>query len=117
MDDEMVASTFSRNFLNFRCGMHTLQFAINNVLKGDSIFFQKNYPEAIPSLTIIKNDLLATKTLIKQMRLFKYRRQIEELGIKIPILPNETRWNSVYLMIESLVNVKNFILFHTLECK
>ena len=95
--------------------MHTIQLAINNGLKGDSISYQKSYPEAIPSLTIIKNDLLATKTLIKQMRLFKYRRQMEELGIKIPILPNETRWNSVYLMIESLVNTKDFIRFHSLE--
>ena len=117
MDDEMVTSTFSSNFFYFRCGMYTLQLTINNVLKGDGISFQKSYPQAISSLTIIKNDLLATKTLIKEMGLFKYRRKMEELGIKIPILSNETRWNSVYLMIESLVNAKDFIRFHTLEYK
>ena len=42
---------------------------------------------------------------------------MEELGIKISILPNETRWKSVYLMIELLVNAKYSICCHTLECK
>ena len=41
---------------------------------GIAFLSKKSHPEDIPSLTIIKNDLLAAKTFINQMKLFKYMR-------------------------------------------
>ena len=60
-------------------------------------------------MNIIESDLCACKVLIKQLRLFKYRKELEDEGVPIQILPNETRWNSIYYMDASLIEVKYFL--------
>ena len=105
----MQLSTCDHDFFYFRCGIHTLQLAINNILKGDNNSFFKEYPTATPLVGIIKSDLCTCKVLIKQLRFFKYRKELEDQGVPIPILPNETRWNSIYSMIASLIEVKDFL--------
>lgn len=76
-----------------RCGAHTLQLAVHDVLKSVDI---------LP--TIIKCRELVKYLMTSNIKILLRAHNIS----KKPILDNSTRWNSTYAMLERLLEYKLF---------
>lgn len=82
-----------------RCAAHTLQLAVNDTIKT---------PE-------LKNRLASIRSAVKTLRKLPYKRMFEVSKQKKPKLDCLTRWSSTYKMVNSLLEVKDFICSLTEE--
>lgn len=71
-----------------RCGVHTLQLSVEDAIKeyDDELFI---------------NQIMGA---VKKLRTKNVLDILEDNGFKRPILANDTRWNTVYLMVSSTLN-------------
>lgn len=74
-----------------RCAAHTLQLAVHDVLKD------------------YEGQLKSIVSVVKKLRLNRYRRLFSANLQKIPCLDVITRWNSSYIMIKCLTDQQEFI--------
>lgn len=81
------------NITNVRCGAHTLQLCVLDVLKSKEM---RNFMENL-------------RTVAKKLRTQAYMNLFEKGKYKMPIIDCPTRWNSSYLMLERLMELKEFI--------
>ncbi|KAK3922771.1 LOW QUALITY PROTEIN: Zinc finger BED domain-containing protein 4, partial [Frankliniella fusca] len=78
-----------------KCAAHTLQLAIMD----DSIKTERE----------VVNLFSQCRNVVKALRTETYRKKLKKAHLSVPVLDQETRWNTSYAMLESLHNVKNFI--------
>ncbi|XP_075155534.1 uncharacterized protein LOC142228886 [Haematobia irritans] len=80
---------------SIRCDAHTLQLWVNDVLKTNDI----------------KDRLDQFRLIVKKLRTQTYLNPLKSSGFKVPILDCATRWNSTYLMLERLTDLKRVYKF------
>lgn len=87
---------FNFTFLGIRCAAHTLQLAINSVLKK---------PEIETTTSSVRN-------VVKKLRTPNISILLKNEGLAKPSIDCATRWSSTFDMIESLnaPRMKNFCL-------
>ena len=80
-----------------RCMAHTFQLGIN--------LFLKKY----------KKDLVEIRQIILKLRTPKFSQELKNQGYSVPIRDNDTRWFSQYLMIQSFLKLKKYVLLKQQE--
>ena len=75
------------------CAAHTLQLAVKDFVK------QKD----------IASTIAVARELARKLRIPKVRYHFMKKGHHLPRLDNETRWSSTYLLIQSLIRLKEVI--------
>lgn len=88
--------TFNQ-IVNTRCAAHTLQLAVNDVIRKDCE---------------VQNIISQARTLCKVLRTPIFTQLTSHLKLPKPTLDVPTRWNSSLSMLESLIKYKNFYLAH-----
>jgi hypothetical protein len=83
---------FHRNVFQICCGAHTVQLSIWAGLKTEINFLSK------------------VRSLVKKLRTPKYNMHLKTMGLPKPKLDVVTRWGSTYLMCQSLVVIKDFVM-------
>ena len=78
-----------------RCAAHTLQLAVNDVLKE----------------TNFRNVLEKARKVVKKTRTQNLRLVFQREKHTLPILDCETRWGTTFLMLQSLINGKEFLIY------
>ncbi|XP_073819412.1 uncharacterized protein [Musca autumnalis] len=86
-------NTSSYQIINIRCGAHTLQLCVNDVLKQQAI------KERIENL----------RDVVKKLRTKKFLNILKNELHKKPIIDCATRWNSTYNMIERLLEMREIV--------
>ncbi|XP_034490284.1 uncharacterized protein LOC117793931 [Drosophila innubila] len=81
------------NIYLVRCAAHTMQLCVFDVNKTKEI----------------ADKISSCRTLCKLLRTETYRRILIENKRKIPSLDVVTRWNSTYLMLKKLLDLKDFL--------
>jgi len=76
---------------HMKCAAHTLQLAIHDGLKSGPI----------------KSLIGTCRAIAKEARTPKIHRRILDRGLKGALIDQETRWGSIYLMIERLLELKD----------
>lgn len=91
--EEFDNNTFLDNNINIiRCASHTLQLIVYDFLK------------------LYELNVYVVKKIIKKLRTPEYRRILKINNISIPLLDNQTRWSSKYLLYIHLFKLKDFII-------
>ncbi|XP_037728652.1 uncharacterized protein LOC119559667 [Drosophila subpulchrella] len=83
-----------------RCAAHTLQLCIFDVNKAKEI----------------ADKISSCRTLCKSLRTETYRRILIENQRNLPSLDVATRWNSTYLMLKRLLDLKDFLATQSYIC-
>ncbi|XP_051862744.1 uncharacterized protein LOC117577396 isoform X2 [Drosophila albomicans] len=83
-----------------RCAAHTLQLCVFDVNRTKEI----------------ADKISACRTLCKSLRTETYRRVLIENEKNIPSLDVATRWNSTYLMLKKLLDLKDFLATQSNIC-
>ncbi|XP_037719418.1 uncharacterized protein LOC119553225 isoform X6 [Drosophila subpulchrella] len=83
-----------------RCAAHTLQLCVFDVNKAKEI----------------ADKISSCRTLCKSLRTETYRRILIENQRNIPSLDVATRWNSTYLMLKRLLDLKDFLATQSYIC-
>ncbi|KAL5246026.1 hypothetical protein ACI65C_013434 [Semiaphis heraclei] len=79
-----------------RCAVHTLQLCIHDGLKVASI----------------TNCISRARQVVKKLRTPTYSSWLVRMNLKLAIIDNETRWNSIYNMLYRLIDLKMFCKEH-----
>lgn len=82
-----------------RCGAHTVQLVVSDVCKDE----------------VHQRNIKAITKIVVAFHNTKYKNFFEVSGGKYPSIPGPTRWNSNFLMQQSLLNSKDF--FERLGCE
>jgi len=90
---EQLQSTLPVGISHVRCGVHTLQLAIQDGLKTKS---------ASAMIGKIRN-------IAVELRTPKLSEKLKKSGGKVAVLDQETRWGSTYLMVDRVLDSKTFI--------
>lgn len=86
------------NIRSIKCAAHTLQLAIKDFFVANKI-----------------NLVNRVRQVAKTLRNPSYRHSMQQLELKKPILDVPTRWNSTFLMMQSLLDFKNFCSLYVVE--
>lgn len=91
---ELIENKFSSNTItNIRCGSHTLQLCVNDVLKHENV----------------KEKIDTLRHIVKKLRTQTYINILKNSDLKRPVIDCITRWNSTYDMLERLLELKDFV--------
>ncbi|KAK3919731.1 Zinc finger BED domain-containing protein 4, partial [Frankliniella fusca] len=97
--EEIFASSsaeYLRDMQSIRCAAHTLQLAVDDALKADRS---------------LKSTIESVRRLANYLRTPTVAFQIKEARLPLPTLDVCTRWGSLYDMLTSVFNLRNFIEF------
>ena len=86
---------YNFSIISMRCAAHTLQLAVNDVLKE----------------TNFRNVLEKARKVVKKTRTQNLRLVFQREKHTLPILDCETRWGTTFLMLQSLINGKEFLIY------
>ncbi|XP_037931580.1 uncharacterized protein LOC119666371 [Teleopsis dalmanni] len=89
----MPSDLVSSGVQSIRCGAHTIQLCVNDVIKTESI----------------KQNIDTCRSVSKKLRTTYYRSMLKNGGHKAAFIDCITRWNSTYKMIERLLLLKSII--------
>ncbi len=78
-----------------KCAAHTLQLAVVD-----------DYIKKIESVGELFGK---ARIVVKKLRTETYRKKLKKAFLPIPVHDNDTRWNTSYAMLESLVRVRGFV--------
>lgn len=91
---DVIVSNFSvYNITGVRCGAHTLQLCVLDVIK----------------VLEIKNKLDTIRSIVKKLRTQSYLNILKTSNYKKPIIDCATRWNSTFDMLRRLLDIKDII--------
>lgn len=92
-NEEMVYDAVDCNNLPcMRCAAHTLQLAVNEILKND----------------VFKRIIKSLREIAKKCRNVKYEYLFKQSNVPYPRLDVETRWGSTYIMLQGLYDNESF---------
>ncbi|XP_036342269.1 uncharacterized protein LOC118751549 [Rhagoletis pomonella] len=96
----LIENSFrSQIIASIRCGSHTLQLCVNDVLNKEET----------------RHTIEKCRCVIKKLRCQIYLNILKSGAYKISVLDCVTRWNSTYNMIENLYELKEFVTSLSLE--
>ncbi|KAK3924520.1 Putative AC transposase [Frankliniella fusca] len=78
-----------------KCAAHTLQLAIVD--------------DSIKKIESVGELFAKARVAVKKLRSETYRKKLKKAFLPVPVHDNDTRWNTSYAMLESLVRVKGFV--------
>jgi hypothetical protein len=90
---EELVTSLPDSIAHVRCGVHTLQLAIQDGLKNAN---------AASMIARIRN-------LAVELRTPKISEKVKKAGLRMAVLDQETRWGSTYLMVERVLELKGFV--------
>ncbi len=90
---EELVTSLPDSIVHVRCGVHTLQLAIQDGLKNAN---------AESMITRIRN-------LAIDLRTPKISEKVKKAGLRKAVLDQETRWGSTYLMVERVLELRGFV--------
>ncbi|KAE8739238.1 hypothetical protein FOCC_FOCC015268 [Frankliniella occidentalis] len=78
-----------------KCAAHTLQLAIVD--------------DSIKKIASVSTLLAKCRVVVKKLRAETYRKKLKKVHLAIPVHDNDTRWNTSYAMLESLLKVRGYV--------
>ena len=93
-------------FYTIRCGVHTFQLCINDILLSKNIYGTSKYNEQeIKDIEKIRKTIDISVEMTKECSKTYIRDELHNIGHALPPLPNSTRWDGKYTMLVSLSNL------------
>jgi hypothetical protein len=91
--EDLIETALNPILTSVPCAAHTLQLAVNDALK---------------SLNLIA-EINKVRNVVKELRKQSYKTTFKNNHKRLPLLDVVTRWDSTYIMFDSLLENRNFI--------